>query len=75
MDNTGRPIVDENERKYLAAIDGVEIPFQTLTEARQWAESYGTTANSCHVYARSGRLVAAYHRDPNGDGTRWYKGG
>lgn len=50
------------------------VTVATLTAARQHAESYGTTADWCHVY-RSGKLVAAYHRDRSGNGSRWYKGG
>ena len=47
----------------------------TLTEARQWAESFGTTADSCFVYrGRYGASIAAlFRRDPEGNGERWYR--
>ena len=47
----------------------------SLTACRAHAESYGTTADYCHVYDSRGVLVASYHRDTAGDGTRWFKGG
>jgi hypothetical protein len=45
----------------------------TIREARAWAESYGTTADWCTITDAKGRAVASHRRDPNGDGTRWYR--
>lgn len=51
--------------------------FDTITAARQWAESYGATADKCLVFrAQRGapdRIVAAHTRDTSNDGTRWFK--
>lgn len=47
--------------------------FDTITEARRWAESFGTTADRCVIATRSGRVVAEHVRDTNGDGTRWFR--
>lgn len=57
----------------------------TITEARRWAEEHGTTADLCTISdlrrwvpradhpARRHPVVAVHRRDPNGDGTRWYR--
>jgi hypothetical protein len=52
---------------------GPQNEFNTIREAREWAESYGTTADACSIHVHKGKLVAEYRRDPNGDGTRWFK--
>jgi hypothetical protein len=46
--------------------------FRTITEAREWAESYGNTADWCTI-ERGTKLVAYHRRDTNGDGMSWYK--
>lgn len=46
----------------------------TITEARQWAESYGTTADQCVIRNRRGDVVAVHMRDHNDNGLRWFKG-
>lgn len=53
--------------------EGPKAEFDTIKAARAWAESYGTTADSCKIYNAKGRLVAEHRRDPNGDGTRWFR--
>lgn len=45
----------------------------TITEARRWAESFGTTADVCVITTPSGRRIAEHRRDPNGDGTHWFR--
>ena len=47
--------------------------FPTITAAREWAEEYGTTADSCTITDAKGREVASHRRDSNGDGTHWYR--
>jgi hypothetical protein len=52
--------------------------FSTITEARAWAESYGTTADHCDIYntselMRTNRPIATHTRWRDGDGTRWHK--
>jgi len=51
--------------------------FGTIRAAREWAESYGTTADGCLIqrsYKRRVRQTVALHkRDTSGDGTRWYR--
>ena len=39
--------------------------FNTIKAAREWAESYGTTADWCEIKSRSGRVVAKHCRDTN----------
>lgn len=51
---------------------GPEIKVDKLSEARAWAEAYGTTADWCNVY-RGDRLIARYCRDTNAPGTKWFK--
>jgi hypothetical protein len=66
---------------YTAEVGGASFARPAITEVatlmagRSYAESYGTTADYCHVYDSRGVLVASYHRDTAGDGTRWFKGG
>ena len=73
--NAGNP----RNPRYLAQLhSGCQIVarlyFYRLTDARQWAESFGTTADSLVVSRpRSGTVVAVYRRDRNGDGSRWFK--
>lgn len=52
---------------------GPVAEFSTITACRQWAEEYGTTADSCTITDATGREVASHRRDSNGDGTRWYR--
>lgn len=77
--------------RYLARLSGSswaigpEAEFDTIAEARRWAESYGTTADQCSIIdlrrwspradhpARRHPIVAVHRRDPNGDGRRWYR--
>lgn len=65
--------------KYTAEIfgsgwkQGPICEFDTITEARHWAESYGTTADSCTIYDRNGRPVAEHRRDTSDNGSRWYR--
>lgn len=47
--------------------------FDTIRECREYAESYGTTADYCLIYDRKDRLVAEHRRNPNGDGTNWFR--
>jgi hypothetical protein len=65
--------------KYIVSIGGSswsrgpELSAYTITEARKIAESYGTTADWATITTASGRVVASHRRDPNGDGTRWFR--
>lgn len=65
--------------KYTAEIggsswnQGPKAAFDTITDARQWAESYGTTADWCRITDRSGRVAAQHRRSTEGDGRKWYK--
>lgn len=52
---------------------GPQAEFPTIRECRAWAEEYGTTADSCVIMDRHGAVVARHQRDPNGDGTRWFR--
>lgn len=52
---------------------GPTLRTDTITAARAWAEEYGTTADRCVITDRAGNVVAEHRRDPNGDGTRWFK--
>jgi hypothetical protein len=47
--------------------------FRTIRECREWAESYGTTADWCQIKLRSGRVVGEHRRDTNGHGTEWFR--
>lgn len=55
---------------------GPEHDFPTIREARAWAESYGTTADACHIYRQPSDYlypVASHRRDSSGDGSRWFR--
>ena len=52
---------------------GPRAEFSTIREAREWAESYGTTADSCTISDASGKPVAVHRRDPNGNGHTWFE--
>ena len=64
--------------KYLAEIGGSfwrhgpQAEFETIREARRWAEEFGATADSCTITDRHGKVVAIHSRDPSGDGSRWF---
>jgi hypothetical protein len=46
--------------------------FDTITAARHWAQSYGTTADACAIFhGTSTKLVARHVRNPTTN--RWYK--
>ncbi len=47
--------------------------FNRIRDAREWAESYGTTADSCTLDGANGVAVGRHMRDRNGDGTRWFR--
>ena len=51
---------------------GPVAEFGTITDARRWAESFGTTGDQCAI-RRGGRTVALHCRDTSGDGRRWVK--
>jgi hypothetical protein len=50
---------------------GPEAEFQTIEDAREWAESYGSTADGCAIRDKTGRLVAVHSRDPSSG--EWYE--
>jgi hypothetical protein len=52
---------------------GPKGEFATMRECRQFAESFGTTADHCAIYDAKGRLIASHRRDRNGDGTIWFR--
>lgn len=52
---------------------GPQNEFATIRECRNWAESYGTTADWCVIYDRAGRKVAEHRRDTSGSGMRWFR--
>ena len=66
-------------KKYIAYLGGSSwakgpvSEFDTITECRNWAESYGNTADHCNVYTQSGKQVASHRRDNNGNGMDWFK--
>lgn len=46
--------------------------FRTITGARKWAESFGSTADNCSIFAKYGNIAVARHvRNP--ETGRWYK--
>ncbi len=49
------------------------IKFQTIKEAREYAESYGTQIDGAVIRNHNGKIVARHVRDTRGDGTRWFK--
>lgn len=53
--------------------NGPTATFQTIRECREWAEEYGTTADSCSIRDRKGRIVGEHRRDISGNGTRWFR--
>lgn len=59
--------------RYFACIGRGRVPVRTFAEALEYAEAYGTTAERCDVETRHCLIVASFRRDPNGDGTRWYR--
>ena len=77
--------------RYLALLSGsswrkaLVAEFDTIREARAWAESFGSTADECVIFnehrwvprwdhpRRVRPVVALHRRDRNGDGTRWYR--
>ncbi len=68
--------VAQSAKKYVAQVGGSAFSrgptayFDTVTEARAWAETYGETADWCEIYLRSGRLVGNHRR---GTGGRWFR--
>jgi len=52
---------------------GPILEFNTIKEAREWAESYGKIADSCTICDKRGRVVASHRRDMSEDGLRWFK--
>jgi hypothetical protein len=68
-----------NRGPYTAELHGPHLPeapraiFRTILEGRQWAESFGTTADWCDIYDATGRLTGKHQRDPSGNGTGWYR--
>jgi len=72
----------QRSRRFAARLDtGARARFATITAARRWAEDYGTTANWCLILQMGrdhdgnpvGTVVGEHRRDPNGDGTRWFR--
>lgn len=65
--------------KYTATLSGGSwavgptAAFATITEARKWAESYGSTADHCRITNGKGETVALHIRDANSNGQRWFK--
>lgn len=77
--------------RYLAEIFGSSWSrgpvdeFDTITEARRWAESFGSTADSCDIIDtrrwapradhpnRVHPVVAVHNRNTNGNGLSWHK--
>ena len=70
---------DENNRAYTAEVFGSSwsrgpvAKFDTIDECRDFAESYGTTADSCTVTDADGEVVARFVRDRNGNGMDWFE--
>lgn len=52
---------------------GPVVVFPTIRAARAWAESYGTTADSCTIRDCKERIVGEHQRSTSGDGTRWFR--
>lgn len=53
--------------------DSIDNAFETITAAREWAETYGNTADYCVITTASGKVVASHVRDTSGDGMTWRK--
>ena len=76
---TARPGTKRHRGPYTAEIGGNSLDegprnvFDTIRECREYAESYGTTANWCSITDRSGCKVAEHRRDTSGDGSRWFR--
>jgi len=49
--------------------NGPRDEFRTITDARAWAKSFGTSADWCNIIDPKGRVVAKQMRD----GNRWIK--
>lgn len=66
---------DRRPKRYYAKSYGehcATIGFDTIREARRWAESLGTLADLVMIRKSSNdQLVAVHRRDTNGDGRRW----
>jgi hypothetical protein len=52
---------------------GPKAIFQTIREAREWAEEYGTTADHCSIYDPMGRLVGEHRRDTSAKNPKWFR--
>jgi hypothetical protein len=48
---------------------GPTATFTTIRECREWAEEYGTTADSCTIRDAGGRIVAQHRRN----GQDWFR--
>jgi hypothetical protein len=65
-------------RLYVAELGSRQSPatqtasFNTIADARQWAQGHGSAADWC-VIRCSGREVARHERDTGGDGLRWFR--
>lgn len=65
--------------KYTATLSGgawnqgPEASFDTITECRKFAESYGNTADRCAITNRKGVQVASHVRSTEGDGMDWFR--
>jgi hypothetical protein len=47
--------------------------FNTLSEARRWAEGFGRAADECTICDRLENTVGLHVRDTTGEGLRWYR--
>lgn len=52
---------------------GPQSYFDTIAEARRWAESYGNTADSCEITNKRGKTVASHRRSTENDGMSWFR--
>lgn len=52
---------------------GPAATFRTVRECRQFAESFGTTADWCTILDWKGRKVGEHRRDTSGCGTDWFR--
>lgn len=65
-------------RLYVAELGTRQSPathtanFNTIADARQWAQGHGNAADWC-VIRCGGREVARHERDTTGDGLRWFR--
>ena len=69
-------------KKYQAVLTGPSIrkdiraEFNSITECRKWAESYGTTADACSIWTNSiknPRNIAWHRRSTEGNGMSWFR--